>query len=115
MSYDIELKKDGEVCDVELHSDGGTYALGGGFEAQLNITYNYSEHYSKHLDNKEGIRWLYGKKAKDCIERLQKAVKTLGTERDEDYWKATEGNAGYALSILLIWAREHPEAIFDGD
>jgi len=46
---------------------------------------------------------------------LQKAISLLGTERDPDYWKATEGNAGYALSILLGWARLHPTAKFGGD
>src|SRR4029077_6146288 len=34
----------------------------------------------------------------------------VGTERDDDYWAPTDGNAGYAASILLGWAKQHPEA-----
>jgi hypothetical protein len=29
----------------------------------------------------------------------------LGVECDDDYWKPTPGNAGYALSVLLSWAK----------
>lgn len=46
------------------------------------------------------------------MERLRIAVNTLGTVRDNDYWKPTPGNAGYALAILLKWAGQYPEARF---
>lgn len=100
---------------VEKHEEGGTYALGGTEEASLNITYNYSRHFYEHIDSKQGIRWLYGKTGKETQERLTKAVAELGTEKDADYWKDTPGNAGYALSILLKWAIQHPTAVFRGD
>ena len=39
---------------------------------------------------------------------------TYNTEtRLVDYWAPTPGNAGYALNILLDWARQYPEATFD--
>lgn len=116
MSYDLGLYYPNETpAMVARHKDGGTYRLGGSGDAELNITYNYSPHYYKWLDPEKGLRWLYGQKAQDCIERLEFAVTALGVERDNDYWKATEGNAGYALSILLSWARQHPGAVFNGD
>ncbi|MDE2102426.1 MAG: hypothetical protein KGL39_34590 [Patescibacteria group bacterium] len=31
------------------------------------------------------------------------------------YWKPTPGNAGYALSILLSWAIQHPNGVWQGD
>lgn len=31
------------------------------------------------------------------------------------YWRPTAGNAGYALNILLQWALQHPDAIWEGD
>ena len=31
------------------------------------------------------------------------------------YWMSTPGNAGYALSILLSWAKQHPEATWKWD
>jgi len=162
MSWWVYLKKgDGEVCEVEKHSEGGTCVLGGTSDAEINITYNYSPFYYKYLDKKEGLRWLNGRKAKDCIKKLENAVAKLGTKRNtkpfwtispfyiirggrvkkswlhknwdnpkneklrnrlrkegvlEDggaYWKPTPGNAGYDLNILLQWARQHPEGIFE--
>ena len=118
MSYDIDLvdKITGRPVKVDRHEEGGTYAVGGIEEASLNVTYNYAEFfYSSIFDPEKGIRWLYGKKAKDCIDRLSVAVMALGTEQDSDYWKATPRNAGYALYILLTWAKKWPEAVFEGD
>ena len=117
MSYDIDLvdKITGRPVKVDRHEEGGTYAVGGITEASLNVTYNYGKYFRRCLDAENGIRWLYGRKAKDCIEPLQAAVNTLGTDRDTNYWNVTPGNAGYALSILLRWARQWPDAVFEGD
>jgi hypothetical protein len=60
-----------------------------------------------------GIHWLNKKKASKTIERLEEAVKELGTEKSNNYWESTPGNAGYALSILLKWAKQYPDAIFE--
>jgi hypothetical protein len=100
------------TVDVERQSEGGTYVIGGSTDAELNITYNYSKHYYRTLDEKEGLDWLSEKFARDCVGRLEKAIKELGTERSTDYWSPTPGNAGYALSILLDWANQHPNAVF---
>ena len=115
MSYDISLVKDRNSVKVGLHREGGTYCLTGSDSAEMNITYNYAWFYYKFLDVDKGIRWLYGRKAKDCIKRLEEAVEELGTDIYEDYWAPTPGNAGYALSILLGWARDNPDAVFEGD
>lgn len=138
MSYDIGLYKTKNSTDdpveVEMFAEGGTQVMGGSSQAELNITYNYSWFYYLLLDEKNGLRWLYGKQAKDCIERLRTAVGKLGKNQyvvhDEgyqfndpgthhlthiDYWASTPGNAGHALDILLRWASEHPEAYFNGD
>lgn len=115
MSYDVSLVLEGKPVAVAPHEEGGTYALGGLPEASLNVTYNYAKLYYEFLDSEKGIRWLYGKKAKDTLDRLAHAIAMLGTERDPDYWKPTAGNAGYALSILYKWARENPEAVWEGD
>ena len=109
MSWDITLGKTKPV-EVDSHSEGGTYAMGGIDAAELNITYNYSKHYYNWLDKKEGLRWLADKPARETIKRLQRAVDALGTYRDKNYWLGTQGNAGYALSILLQWAIAHPNA-----
>lgn len=116
MSYDIHLlDEDGRSIAVENHEEGGTYVLGGTPTADLNVTYNYSRFYYEHLDSEKGIRWLYGKKASETVERLEKAVAVLGVQQHSDYWRKTSGNAGYALAILLRWARQHPTAVWAGD
>jgi len=109
MSYDVYLGKTKPV-KVKNHSEGGTYVLGGTEDASLNITYNYSKHYRNWLDAKDGLEWLHGKTAKSTIKQLEIAVHNLGIDQSEDYWEPSTGNAGYALSILLSWAKEHPNA-----
>lgn len=100
------------AVEVPNHSEGGTYAMGGIAQAELNLTYNYSRFFREALDREDGLRWLHDKRASECIGRLADAVGLLGVERDEDYWAPTRGNAGHALSILLEWAKAHPEAVF---
>lgn len=113
MSYDVELvDDDGTPVAVDSHQEGGVVAVGGSTRAEMTITYNYSEYYYDHIDADEGLRWLDGKRAGDVIDVLYDAVEKLGTEQHKDYWEATEGNAGHALSVLLEWAREHPDATF---
>ena len=115
MSYDIDLCENSKICSVDRHYEGGTHCLHGTEDAHLNVTYNYNCFYRKHVDEELGIRWIYGKTGEECAGRLEYAVSVLGTERDDDYWKPTAGNAGYALSILLGWAKQHPNAVFSGD
>lgn len=122
MSYDIGMTyppcptcKVRPTVVVDAHEEGGTYVLGGTDCANLNVTYNYAKHFFEALDPERGIRWLYGKTGRECAARLERAIIQLGTARDGDYWAATPGNAGHALSILLRWARKHPDAVFDGD
>lgn len=105
MSYDISLidEKDHSV-KVENHSEGGTYVVGGITEADLNVTYNYAVHFT--------FRDLHEKKAKDVIPMMEAAIIQLGVLRAKDYWDSTPGNTGYAVSILLGWAKQYPEATF---
>jgi hypothetical protein len=104
MSWDIYLEKNSVVVEVDCHTEGGTYVLGGTSEGVLNVTYNYRNQYHFGL--------LHGERAGDTIESLRDAVNRLGTDRDKNYWAPTPGNAGYACSILLKWARSHPSAVW---
>lgn len=117
MSYDIELQdpSTGKPVIVERHFEGGTYCVSGHGFAELNITYNYSKYYYDKIDKDLGIRWLYNKTGEECIPVLEKAVNDLGVNKNENYWESTPGNAGYALSILLKWAKSYPKAVFEGD
>ena len=100
---------------VERHSEGGTYEIGGTTDASLNVTYNYAKFFRDTIDEDEGIRWIVNKTGEECISKLHSAIRELGTVQDDNYWKATEGNAGHALSILMLWAKQYPNAVFRGD
>ena len=119
MGYDIYLiykKGDSEVvAEVDTHREGSTYRVDGTTKASLKVTWNYSGFFRQSLDKELGIRWLFGRQAKDCINTLEKAIVELGTKPSSDYWESTPGNAGYALFILFGWAKQHPQAIFQGE
>lgn len=111
MSHNIRLvQSDGSTAQVVPHTEGGTYVLGGTTDAEMTVTYNYSPFYYDTLDDDLGLRWLNGKQAGDTINRMLAAIGMLGCTRDKDYWARTPGNAGYALSILVKWADEYPDA-----
>jgi|AntRauTorcE11898_2_1112593.scaffolds.fasta_scaffold05935_5 hypothetical protein len=114
MSYWVYLRdNNGDLVEVPRHKEGGTVALTGTPEAELNITYNYSKYFYNTLDADDGIRYLDGKQASEVTNLLQKAVARLGTDQTDDYWDEDPGNAGHALSVLLDWANQHPEAEFE--
>ena len=113
MSFWVSLEDaQGETCTSEPFEDGGTFVVGGSDECSLNVTYNYSRFYYGALDESEGLRAMNGGVARDWHGRLEQAVSDLGTERDNDYWAATAGNAGATLARLLAWARAFPDATF---
>ena len=111
-SKEIHLvDEEGYDVDVGYEPEYGHLKSPGSKDAELTVTANYSPYY-KEIFGSEGISWLYGKKAKDCIKKLMQGIDELGDEPEEDYWKATPGNAGFILSILLEWATKFPEATF---
>ena len=118
MSYDIDLlhpvTKNVIEMDTPHQMKGGTYALGGSTQASLNVTYNYSKHFYKVLGD-GGIRSLYGKSGAESIPLLQNGIIQLDDDVDNDYWKATEGNAKTALTQLLALAQMRPDGIWSGD
>lgn len=120
MSYDIELvNENGETVAVPRHEEGGTYAAGGIERADLNITYNYAPRFHEagitmiHRADGDGDCFvLDGSTGKESLVPLANSIAKLGIERDENYWKSTPGNAGYSLSILLIWAALYQNAMW---
>lgn len=136
MSYDISLVDPVTRKPIELDAPhqmrGGTYCVGGSTTAALNITYNYAKHFERVIaggstselsqfdrvfggGDDRGIRLLYGKSGAESIPLLESAVSKLGDDVDDDYWKATEGNAKRALLQLLSLARMRPDGIWKGD
>lgn len=113
MSYDVRLvDSDGQTVVVENHTEGGTYPVGGRTTAEMGVTVNYSKLY-RLIGWEHSLRELDGKRATDVTQKLRDAVEKLGTQQHDDYWAPTPGNAGYALSVLLYWAEQHPDATFE--
>ena len=118
MSYDIELQdpitKKPLKLDVPHQMKGGSYAIYGTTNAELNITYNYVHHFRRVLGD-AGIREIYGMTGADSIPLLEKGIAKLGDDVDDDYWKATEGNAKRALVQLVALAKMRPDGVWAGD
>lgn len=81
MSYDIDLvDENGNRYQLDApHHEGGTQPVCGWTETHINITWNYSWFYYHFLDHENGIRWLYGRKASDCLPRLKACLLEFGT------------------------------------
>lgn len=106
MSWWISLNLNGKVVLVDSHTEGGTYQVGGSVDGDLNVTYNYGKHFR--------FPYLHEMKAEHSIKLFENAIKELGdSTKDLDYWKPTEGNVSHCLCILLKWAKQHPDAIWE--
>lgn len=119
MSYDIYLTdpKTGDTLELseKHHLTGGTYAVGGTKECHLNVTYNYSRHYYRFIDEELGIRRIYGMTGEQSIPILVGAITAMGEDTSENYWEPTEGNARQALIDLATLATHKPYGIWKGD
>ena len=108
MSYDVSLNRNGHPVTVPRFQEGGTYAVGGSTESSLNITYNYSAVYEQYGFS---LRDLAEMTARDTLCLLTRILSEIGTsERTDNYWDATPGNAGHALAILIGWAAANLDA-----
>ena len=119
MSYDIRLCDPVTKETIEFKNrhylTGGTYQVGGTYEAWLNVTYNYAPHFYRLIDEEKGIRAIYGMTGAQSIKILNEAVLKLGDDECSNYWEPTEGNAKAALLKLIALAEMRPDGIWDGD
>lgn len=109
MSYNISLLDPVTKAVIKLDEPhfmrGGTYALGGTRELELNVTYNYGKHFNyKQLNGLSGV---------ESISILSKAIDVLANDVNPDYWAPTEGNVKASLIQLRTMAQMHPDGIWD--
>jgi len=107
MGYDFDLCD--PVTGETLHTDnhqiaGGVIAIGGTTRMWLKVTYNYSSFFD--------FRGLEGKSGAESIPLLKAGIARLKDDVDDDYWKATEGNAKRALNGLLAFAQLRPDGVW---
>jgi hypothetical protein len=92
---------------------GTTICVGGDTAMTLDVTYNYSDIINKVIKSKEEYaHFLSGKSGAEVIPILKDAISKLSDDVDDDYWKATEGNAKRALSQLLAFSQMRPDGIW---
>lgn len=128
MSWDFSLvdpvTKETLTTETKHHMRGGTYQVGGSNELSLNITYNYGKMIHDKFDetlkelgmepnDDSYAKYLRSKTGAESIPILKGTIEKLGDDVDDDYWKATEGNAKQALSMLLAMAQMRPDGIWD--
>lgn len=111
MSRSVQLVgPEGQVLEAPTRSKGGTYAVTGVPRTDLSVTSNYHGIIVDATGWEDGISHLHGRRAGDTVQALRAAVQLLGTDQSVDYWEPTPGNVGYALSVLLDWAQQYPDA-----
>lgn len=118
MSYDISIV-DRKTRKTAKSSNphnimGGIYHIGCSQDLWLNITYNYGPLFRKAFaeyktNDKQGIWVIDGQKVEDTVPILQIAINNLNTDKTDNYWDATEGNAREALENLLKLAKLCPK------
>ena len=120
MSYDITIvDKQGDAAQFPARTlpHGSKYRLirskaegDQPADVAISITYNYSGAYY-YVWPEAGIRVLDEMPILEAMPKLESAVWALGTQRSDDYWEPTDGNAGAALNDVLTLCRhvEHPE------
>ena len=110
MSWWISLVKDERKVQVSSHVEGGVINVDGEDEATMSVTYNYAPLFANALGC--GMRDMNGVSGADSMPILEAGVTKLGTERSDNYWDATYGNAGQVLAVMLDWAKAHPDAVW---
>ncbi len=118
MSYDISLQDPVTRETIQLYL------------IPIECVFNYGEIYRRVFGDENvelskfdkmfgggetGIRKIYGMTGGDSIPVIEKVIAMLGNDVDEDYWKATEGNAKRALLQLVALAKMRPDGVWDGD
>ena len=109
MSWDVRIAVKRNEDDEEpytmrlsyLHTEGATYNIFGSDRADLNVTYNYGSLFYKAIGS--SFKCLNGMTVKEALPLLEKGCCQLPDSPSNDYWVATEGNAGHALHIIKTW------------
>jgi len=118
MSWNVTMYNiDDKVVEFDepVKQVGGNICLSNTHEAEISgLTYNYSHYYYKYLNNDDGLRFLDGMYVEQSIPYLEKAIDALdqSTEKPDDYWASTEGNARKPLVEMLEWARKAPDGAY---
>lgn len=115
MSYDISIvdkNKNIVMLDEPFLDQGGTYAIDGTYEAEFNITYNYSKNIIKALGY--SINDLQDKKVEDTLDDILNAtLKLKDDDKTNSYWDNTEYNTKKALTSLLNLGLKAPNGYWD--
>lgn len=124
MGFDVSLQMNGQSVQVESHTHGSIYVVGGTTDAEMSVTYNYSHLWPILLGRKPdsmtednpgyGLApWIHGKKAADCQRLFEEAIEKWKAQLPyQDYWAPTIGNALAVIKVLHEWGTQYPDAVW---
>jgi hypothetical protein len=132
MGWDVRLLgRDKKPVEVPEHQEGGTFPIGGSAAGEISVTYNYTKLFREAyerviqrpalaphdslgqiLDGRTGAETVTGLISMSAyLHGVHQA--RVPEEDDDNYWKATPGNAAHALAILAHWAACQPKGVWE--
>jgi len=119
MGYDYDIVEHFKTCKHCGRSDTGR-------SESLYTTWNHGWAFYQYLDKKQGLRWIYGKKGKVVIKRLETMLECLeqlsgwslnfeNCPELGDGWKPTTGNAYWFARRILETTKSIPKGVWSGD
>ena len=115
MSYNVYLNDPvtGETLELDAphQMKGGTFEIGGSYEAWLNVTCNYGKILHMVL-GEEGLKILAGKTGAETLPILKAAAEKLSDNVSSNYWEPTQGNVKRAILSLAAMAKMRPDGVW---
>ncbi len=122
MGYDFDIVERFKPCKHCGRSDSGR-------SESLYTSWNHGWAFYQYLDKKQGLRWIYGKKGKVVIKRLETMLEclehlngwTINFETNPeigDGWNCKElavGNAYWFANKILETTKKLPKGVWSGD
>lgn len=103
-----------KVLLVPRHFEGAVLEMDGNTAAEVHVTGNYLPIWRRYFEPNEGDRYgIWGKTGRDLRPTIERAVAELGTIKDKDFWKPSNGNVGAIFDLMLEWIDQLPDGRFE--
>ncbi len=108
MSFQVALMEpDSAIAATVLRRREGWSTTVAPEPATVEVAYEFGDFFAfEALDRKTG---------RETIDQLRDAVLELGLRQLPDWTLPSRGNVGVVCAMLLSWACEHPEAVWQVD
>lgn len=110
---DVPSHNQGYVHPAEPINDGEDMAIVPQTQAKMVIPTQYLHKYQQHLTRRDGLLSLDNKWSAENKYVLREGIESLGVDEIRDVHNVTDGNAGFILSVMLDWATQNPNALWN--